>query len=82
MCSSDLKKAEERILQRVTSPEVSKFYNDFHSKKGVRIICNAKVTNLNAENQIINSVSLESGESLAADIFLHQYCYCICLLAC
>ena len=34
--------AEERILQRVTSPEVSKFYNDFHSKKGVNIICNAK----------------------------------------
>ena len=62
--------AEERILQRVTSPEVSQFYNDFHSKKGVRIICNAKVTNLNAENQMINSVSLESGESLAADIVL------------
>ena len=62
--------AEERILQRVTSPEVSKFYNDFHSKKGVRIICNAKVTNLNAENQMIHSVSIESGESLAADIVL------------
>jgi len=62
--------AEERILQRVTSPEVSQFYNDYHSKKGVRIICNAKVTNLNAENQMINSVSLDSGESLAADIVL------------
>ena len=62
--------AEERILQRVTSPEVSQFYNDYHSKKGVRIICNAKVTNLNAENQMINSVSLESGENLAADIVL------------
>ena len=62
--------AEERILQRVTSPEDSQFYNDYHSKKGVRIICNAKVTNLNAENQMINSVSLESGESLAADIVL------------
>ena len=62
--------AEERILQRVTSPEVSKFYNDFHSKKGVRIICNAKVTNLNAEKQMITSVSLDSGESLAADIVL------------
>ena len=60
--------AEERILQRVTSPEVSEFYNDFHSKKGVRIICNAKVTSLIAENQMIHSVSLESGESLAADI--------------
>ena len=62
--------AEERILQRVTSPEVSQFYNDYHSKKGVRIICNAKVTNLNAENQMIHSVSIESGESLAADIVL------------
>ena len=62
--------AEERILQRVTSPEVSQFYNDFHSKKGVRIICNAKVTNLNAENQMIHSVSIESGESLSADIVL------------
>ncbi|MDC1110772.1 FAD-dependent oxidoreductase [Gammaproteobacteria bacterium] len=62
--------AEDRILQRVTSPEVSQFYNDYHSKKGVRIICNAKVTNLNAENQMINSVSLESDESLAADIVL------------
>ena len=62
--------AEERILQRVTSPEVSQFYNDYHSKKGVRIICNAKVTNLNAENQMINSVSLESGETIAADIVI------------
>ena len=62
--------AEERILKRVTSPEVSKFYNDFHSNKGVEVICNAKVNNLNAENQMIHSVSLESGENLAADIVL------------
>ena len=62
--------AEERILKRVTSPEVSKFYNDFHSNKGVEVICNAKVNNLNAENQMIHSVSLESGERLAADIVL------------
>ena len=62
--------AEERILQRVTSPEVSKFYNDFHSKKGVEIICNAKIASLNAENKMINAVLLESGESIAADIVL------------
>ena len=62
--------AEERILQRVTSQEVSKFYNDFHSKKGVEIICNAKITSLNAENKMINAVLLESGESIAADIVL------------
>ena len=62
--------AEERILQRVTSPEVSKFYNDFHSKKGVEIICNAKITSLNAENKMINAVILDSGESIPADIVL------------
>ena len=62
--------AEERILQRVTSPEVSKFYNDFHSKKGVEIICNAKIASLNAENKMINAVLLDSGESIAADIVL------------
>ena len=62
--------AEERILQRVTSPEVSKFYSDFHSKKGVEIICNAKIASLNAENKMINAVLLESGESIAADIVL------------
>ena len=62
--------SEERILKRVTSPEVSKFYNDFHSKKGVEIICNAKIASLNAENKMINAVLLESGESIAADIVL------------
>ena len=62
--------AEKRILQRVTSPDVSKFYNDFHTKKGVEIICNARVSSLNAENKLINSVSLESGESISADMVL------------
>jgi len=62
--------AEKRILQRVTSPDVSKFYNDFHTKKGVEIICNARVSSLNAENKLINSLSLESGESISADMVL------------
>ena len=62
--------AEDRILQRVTSPEVSNFYNHFHSKKGVEIICNARVSCLNAENKMINSVSLETGENISADIVL------------
>jgi 3-phenylpropionate/trans-cinnamate dioxygenase ferredoxin reductase subunit len=62
--------SEERILKRVTSLEVSNFYNNFHSKKGVEIICNAKIASLNAENKMINAVLLESGESIAADIVL------------
>ena len=62
--------SEDRILKRVTSPELSKFYNDYHSKMGVEIICGAKVNELIAENQNINSVNLESGEKIAADIVL------------
>ena len=62
--------SEDRILKRVTSPELSEFYNDYHSKMGVEIICGAKVNELIAENQNINSVCLESGEKIAADIIL------------
>ena len=62
--------SEDRILKRVTSPELSKFYNDFHSKMGVKIICNAKVNELIADNQNINTVCLESGEKIATDMVL------------
>tara|TARA_B100000674_G_scaffold201238_1_gene164227 strand:- start:3568 stop:4389 length:822 start_codon:yes stop_codon:yes gene_type:complete len=62
--------AEERILKRVTSPEVSKFYDDFHTEKGVKIICNAKVSALQADDQKIHTISLESGDSIPTDMVL------------
>ena len=62
--------AEDRILKRVTSPELSTFYQSTHEAKGVKIICNAKVNSLIAENQIINCVDLESGEKILADAVL------------
>ncbi len=62
--------AEDRILKRVTSPELSNFYQSTHEAKGVRIICNAKVNGLIAENQTINCVELESGETILADAVL------------
>jgi len=62
--------AEDRILKRVTSPELSKFYSDFHTKKGVEIICNVRVNGLIAKNQIISAISLESEESIVADMVL------------
>ena len=62
--------SEDRILKRVTSPGLSKFYNDFHSKMGVKIICNAKVNELIADNENINTVCLESGEKIATDMVL------------
>jgi 3-phenylpropionate/trans-cinnamate dioxygenase ferredoxin reductase subunit len=62
--------AEERILKRVTSPELSSFYQTVHEAKGVQIICNARVRGLIAENHTINSVELESGEKILADAVL------------
>jgi 3-phenylpropionate/trans-cinnamate dioxygenase ferredoxin reductase component len=62
--------AEERILKRVTSPELSSFYQAVHEAKGVQIICNTRVIGLIAENQVINCVELESGEKISTDAVL------------
>ena len=62
--------AEERILKRVTSPELSAFYQSFHEAKGVKVICNSRVSGLLAENQTINCVELESGEKIPTDAVL------------
>ena len=62
--------AEERILKRVTSPELSGFYQAVHEAKGVQIICNVRVSGLIAENQVINCVELESGKKILADAVL------------
>ena len=62
--------AEDRILKRVTSPELSNYYQSIHEAKGVKIICDARISNLIAENQLINCVELESGEKIVADAVL------------
>jgi len=62
--------AEERILKRVTSPELSAFYQSVHEAKGVKVICNVRVSGLLAENQTINCVELESGEKIPTDAVL------------
>ncbi|KRO98628.1 MAG: hypothetical protein ABS15_02275 [SAR86 cluster bacterium BACL1 MAG-120823-bin87] len=62
--------AEERILKRVTSPELSAFYQSIHEAKGVKVICNSRVSGLLAENQTINCVELQSGEKILTDAVL------------
>ena len=62
--------AEERILKRVTSPELSSFYQSIHEANGVKIICNAKVSSLIANDQSIDCVELESGEKIRTDAVL------------
>ena len=62
--------SEDRILKRVTSPELSSFYENFHQDKGVKILCNVKITQLIGDSSAITGVELESGETISTDIVL------------
>ncbi|MBD3649249.1 MAG: oxidoreductase, partial [Pseudomonadales bacterium] len=43
---------EDRILQRVTTPEMSEFYHELHTKRGVNILTNTTVTGFLGDEQV------------------------------
>lgn len=43
---------EDRILQRVTTPEMSEFYHGLHTDRGVNILINTTVTGFLGEGQV------------------------------
>ena len=57
-----------RILERVTSPTISSFYNSFHESRGVKILTNTLVQGINGDNRV-SSVETSSG-SIEADIVI------------
>ena len=57
-----------RILERVTSPTISSFYNSFHESRGVKILTNTSVQGINGDNRV-SSVETSSG-SIDADIVI------------
>ena len=59
---------EERILGRVTTPEMSAFYHGLHTGKGVQIRTGWRVRTLVAENGRLASVESADGERLEADL--------------
>ncbi len=59
-----------RVLARVTSPEISAFFEDLHERQGVRIITDARIARLNARESRVGSVALENGEVIPADCVL------------
>ncbi|MCB1668292.1 MAG: NAD(P)/FAD-dependent oxidoreductase [Pseudomonadales bacterium] len=61
--------AMPRVLQRVTTEEISAFYTRVHTEEGVRIITEAAVQSINGEHHA-ESVSLGSGEDLKADLVI------------
>lgn len=62
--------ALDRLMARVVSPAISRFFADAHATRGVRILLNAKVARILGNEGAVTGVELESGEHLAADIVL------------
>jgi 3-phenylpropionate/trans-cinnamate dioxygenase ferredoxin reductase subunit len=62
----------ERVMNRVTCPEVSAFYAAEHARQGVRIHCNARVRALHADARSgrVRTVLTEEGGEYPADIVL------------
>jgi 3-phenylpropionate/trans-cinnamate dioxygenase ferredoxin reductase subunit len=57
----------DRVMSRVVSPQLSKFYQDVHSANGVRLRLSAAVLGFAGESRVENVV-LEDDEKLPADI--------------
>ncbi len=64
----------DRVLARVTCPEVSAFYQSEHARHGVRIICGAQVRALEAggtsSSRRVRAVSCDDGSECEADLVL------------
>ncbi|MEM7099210.1 MAG: FAD-dependent oxidoreductase [Pseudomonadota bacterium] len=58
---------EERILQRVTTPEMSEYYHNLHTGRGVHIHTNTGVTGFAGENSVAQ-VLCGDGVSFDADL--------------
>lgn len=59
---------EERILQRVTTPEMSRYYHDLHSSRGVHIHTSKMVSGFTGDGQV--SGVLCGDETIAADLVI------------
>jgi len=59
----------ERVLVRVTGPEISSYITALHRHHGVEIVCGADVVSINGE-QRVDSVSCANGDTRSADLVL------------
>lgn len=59
---------EERILQRVTTPEMSEYYHELHAGRGVNIMVNTGVSGFEGEGQV--STVLCGDEKIDADLVI------------
>lgn len=59
----------ERVMQRVTAPELSEFYTRVHTEEGVRILCGAGVSSLAGSGRV-QGVVCSDGSELDADLVI------------
>ncbi len=59
--------AAERVLERVTKPELSKFFHQLHLDEGVEIITSAQVSGFTGETHV-SGVTLNTGAAVPADL--------------
>jgi 3-phenylpropionate/trans-cinnamate dioxygenase ferredoxin reductase subunit len=58
---------EDRVMRRVVSPQLSDYYQGIHEQHGVEIRLNTTISAFSGEKHL-ESVVLDSGEEIAADI--------------
>jgi 3-phenylpropionate/trans-cinnamate dioxygenase ferredoxin reductase component len=61
--------AEDRVLKRVTAPEVSTFFDRFHRERGVEIQLGARLAGFVGE-QHVRALRLANGTEIATDLVL------------
>ena len=59
----------ERVLERVTTAEVSAFYQRIHTEQGVEIVTGASVSKINGDKSV-ESVSVKNGDNFSADLVI------------
>jgi 3-phenylpropionate/trans-cinnamate dioxygenase ferredoxin reductase subunit len=60
----------DRVLSRVTAPQVSSFYEAEHARQGVRVICGTQVSALEGSQGRVRAVVCEDGSAHEADVVL------------
>lgn len=61
--------AMERVLQRVTTQEISAFYSRVHAEEGISIVTNASASSIDGEKKV-EKVVCRDGQEFAADLVI------------
>ncbi|QUS55600.1 NAD(P)/FAD-dependent oxidoreductase [Pseudovibrio brasiliensis] len=62
--------AQERLLKRVVSPDVSSFFHNLHAGRGAELHCGTGVASIEGEGGKVTGVKLADGTELPCDLVL------------